>query len=254
MKLRSKKQPLQYLLDSCSMQGRRQSQEDAFLITRGPFGDIIGLVADGVGGYAHGEFASQTVKDVFENTFAQMDQFDSVESYIRKTMYVAVTMLMQRSMGDSSYKEACTTVSGFIITRKNLLYVFNVGDSRVYRFRNSELERLTVDHSYVQELIDSGRISEDAAFDHPDKNEVTNVLCSSLTGLRIDVETVGEVMQGDLILASTDGVHDYIRDSEIQSFIAGYKGNESLAKALCELAYERRSYDNITAITCQRII
>ncbi len=255
MRLRkSKKQPAQYLLDSYTLQGKRNNQEDNFLAMRGPFGDIIGLVADGVGGYAHGEYASQVVKEVFENTFAQMDQFDSTESYIRKTLYVAATMIMQKAMQDPDYMQSSTTVSGFIITRKGELYVFNVGDSRVYRFRMGTLERLTVDHSVVQELVDSGRISEDDAFYHPDKNRITNSLSAKLTDLRIDIWDKGKVEPGDLIIASTDGLHDYVKDEQIRDFVVKYKGKKSLAMALCEWALENGSRDNITVVTCQRLI
>ncbi len=252
--LKSKNQTEKYFLDAYSMQGRRKSQEDNYLIHRGPFGDIIGLVADGVGGYAHGEFASQVVKEVFENTFAQMDKFESIESYIRKTLYVAATMIMQEASQDASYKMSSTTVSGFIITRNDDLYVFNVGDSRVYLLRDGELERLTKDHSVVQELVDAGRITEKQAFYHPDKYRITNSLSSKITDMRIDVENVGKIQSGDLLLASTDGLHDYVWDDEILEFVKGYTGEEPLAKALCQLAYNEQSYDNITVVVCQRLI
>ena len=249
-----KQQPSSYLLEAYTLQGHRDSQEDSYLTMTGPWGDVIGLVADGVGGYAHGEFASQTVKEVFENTFVQMDQFDSVESYVRKTLYVAATMIMQKAMTDSMYKYASTTVSGFIITRKNQLYVFNVGDSRVYLLREGELKRLTVDHSLVQELIDSGRITEEQAFRHPKKNIITKYLGANLSDLEVDVSKIGEMHKGDLLIASTDGLHDYVRDNKIQDFVKNYSGKESLAKVLCEWAFERGSKDNITVVTCQKII
>ncbi len=253
-KTRNNKQPSQYLLDSYSMQGRRDNQEDSYLAMTSPWGEVLVLVADGVGGYAHGEFASQTVRDIFQHSFAQMSEFGTVESYIRKTIFVAATMLMQKGMINESYKDAATTVTGFIITQKNELYVFNVGDSRVYLYRDGHLQRITKDHSLVQQLVDEGQISQDQAFSHPDKHILTNMLSSRISDLRIDIDKKGKVQAGDIIFASSDGFHDYVRDEEIKDFLDNYKGKESLARALCQWAYEQGSTDNITVVTCQRII
>ncbi len=244
----------EYVTFAYSLQGKRDSQEDSHLIMQDSQGRILGLVADGVGGYPHGEFASATVTDLFRNTFVQMSEFGSVDSYVRKTLFVAATMIMQKGMMQSDYREAATTVSGFIVDVRTDVWTFNVGDSRVYLIREGEIKRLTKDHSLVQDLLDKGEITPEQAFSHPQKNILTNMLRSSITNLRIDVDNPGFMLPGDILLATTDGIHDYLTDNSILNIIINVLEEENPVRILAEAAQEAGGTDNATAVMCRRII
>ena len=241
-----------YILEGYSLKGRREKQEDSVLIMQGPIGDVLGLVADGVGGEPHGDFASKIVKEVFENTFAQMQKFDSIESYIRKTIFVAGTMIMQKSLLEPEYRNSATTVSGFIITNQYEIYIFNVGDSRVYLFRKGELKQLTKDHNLAQELQDLNLTKQQ--YSELYKHQLTNYISSNISKINIDIEKKQYFLVDDIVFASTDGLHGYLSHKEIENFIKKNRNKNLLAKKLCNWAYEKGSQDNIGVVICKRLI
>ncbi len=242
-----------YITDCYAIQGRRENMEDAFVNITDGKGRYLVLVADGLGGQAFGEFASQTVIDVFRNTFSEVEEFDSIPSYFRKTIYVAATLMMQKSLTDPQYKEAATTLSGFAIDNDRTLFTVNVGDSRVSLYRDGKIVYLTRDHSPVRDMIDAGEITEEEAKNSPYRHLITSVISAKLTDIRIDVEKHGQVRKGDLLIASTDGFHDMFTRQELEQTVAKHYNSKTLARDLVMAAYDAGSTDNITVCTLRVI-
>ncbi|MBN2894141.1 MAG: serine/threonine-protein phosphatase, partial [Bacteroidales bacterium] len=229
-----------------SDKGRRANQEDSFLITDEYHKRRLILVADGLGGQEYGEFASNLTTDVFKNFFVQSESFDSPESFLTRTTLVAASMLMNKSTEDENLKDSATTLTGFMII-DNIFYTINVGDSRVYMFSDNKLTRKTKDHSFVQHLIDTGEITLEDAFSHPKKNLVTSIISNNITKLKTSIEGPFNLKEGDILIACSDGVHDALRDAEIEKIIANNQNADNLAEIIGKASYDAESKDNITA-------
>lgn len=228
-----------------SEQGRRDNQEDSYLITEKYNNQQLIIVADGLGGQEYGEYASNQVVEIFKNFFVQSKEFDSPASFLRRTALVAGSMLMQKSLENPKYSGAATTLTGFYID-KDQFYSVNVGDSRVYLYTDGVLIRVTKDHSYVQHMIDQGQLTVDEAFHHPKKNLVTSIIGSNLSELKVDVKGPLTLKKGDILLACSDGIHDYLTDLQIFETIKDNEDNPNLAEILVKKAYAELSQDNIT--------
>lgn len=231
---------------SWSIQGRKPSQEDAFFISEERYGKRLVFVADGVGGHGHGDFASQTTVEIFQNTFIQNESFFNIPDFLRKTTLVAAAMVFQKGITEPEFKNCGTTISGFLAD-KDKFHTVNVGDSRVYLYSRDTLKQMTKDHSKIQEMIDRGEITDKEAAIHPERHIMTSAIGQSLSLLKIDVEGPYPIEHGDIIFAFSDGVHDALSDNEMITLIRKHKNNNELAKILVEAAYNAGGKDNITA-------
>ena len=138
-----------------------------------------------------------------------------------------------------------TTVVSAILLGDDLL-VSNVGDSRAYLYTSEMLTRITVDHSYVQMLVDSGKITEEEARVHPRRNEITRAI-----GILPDVEYDffwSKVRPGDILLLCTDGLTSVCSDNEIKQVLKSGKNIKHLVNRLINLANSNGGHDNITVI------
>ena len=141
----------------------------------------------------------------------------------------------------------CATVAG-ILCVENKITVFHVGDSRVYRFRDGILKCLTKDQSLVQVLYDSGRITREEMFDHPQKNIILQSVGGQNKSVDADIQCLRSGFEaGDIFLVCTDGLTDMIRDEVIEEILAT-KDINTVAKTLIAKANESGGYDNITVI------
>ncbi len=241
-----------------SVSPMRWVNNEACMLTKN--GTLL-VVADGMGGMNAGEVASQiaidTVKEVFSpeaisrvNTSSVAD----INSYIaaavaeadRRIKAVAATRPETRGMGT-------TLVIAWLIDNK--LYVGWCGDSRAYLYNPATgLRRLTKDHSYVQTLVDAGKLTDDQAFDYPQSNIITRCLSDSTTAAEADVlpEPI-IVADGDIILLCTDGLCGMIRDYETEAILAaGIPADlTATAKNLIDGALTASGADNVTVALLQ---
>lgn len=127
---------------------------------------------------------------------------------------------------------------------ENKLFIGHVGDSRVYLIRKNEIKRITDDHSYVQKLIKDGKITEEEALTHPDKNMLVKAIGSS-TFVEPDLIEVDLELK-DIILMCSDGLTNMLSDDEIVNIIQN-KSNTKI-ESLIDMANEHGGNDNITAI------
>lgn len=258
------------LAAKCDKAGRSQNQDNYWVcpdLTRwnAPVDDVIGtdkdvelsekgallVVADGMGGMNAGEVASELVIEGIKKKFSQIpDSILGNEANIQKFVRDAI-IESDESIKQYAKKHREAEGLGSTIVLLWLLgdkaYCGWCGDSRIYRFNpNNELVRLSHDHSYVQSLVDEGKISEDEAFDHPDGNVITKALGDN--GNKADPELkVYDVYQRDVFMLCSDGLCGLLQDNEINRVIAdNCTSSKDALAALWEAGKKAHWTDNAT--------
>lgn len=231
-------------------------EKDAQPIDLGPVGCLL-AVADGMGGLNAGEVASDiaitTVKSLFSTTNLDkiVNSDRSIEKFMRKCVVSADEAIKNRVESDPSTSGMGTTlVLAWICGTK--AYIVWCGDSRGYIFNPvSGLRRITKDHSYVQQLVDDGKLSPDLAFDHPDSNIITRCLGDFKGSAKPDFNSI-DLEVGDHILICSDGLCGLCRDDEIEQIFRQYYGNMEMCKnEFISHAMEAGGYDNCTLALCE---
>jgi len=234
-------------------QGRvRQGNEDAFMACPNLF-----VVADGMGGHNAGEVASaMAVASLSAGAGQGIKSPSELELLIRSAnaaIYTASTTYAdQRGMGTTITAIARLNNDESESGQRFELAIANVGDSRTYLKRNNELLRVTLDHSYVQALVNEGFISIAEARVHPRRNIVTRAL-----GIESDVEvdiSVIEVQHGDRFVLCSDGLVDEADDEEIDTVLYSHETPQMAAEDLVTLANDHGGRDNTTVIVIDVII
>lgn len=219
----------------------RARNEDSYL-ARHPFA----VVADGMGGHSHGERASRLIIDAL--SAIDTEELPSIDDIIDAISSANTELIVTAEDGAMSG----STVSGVALVRPNAddrphWMVFNVGDSRVYRFDGRDLEQVSVDHSLVQELVDLGRITPEAAAYHPDRNVITRAVGSD-PGLDIDVWLLPADAPQTFLVCS-DGLTKELGDDFIADHLASHDGStDDVVETLVAAALAVGGHDNITAV------
>lgn len=206
------------------------------------------LVADGMGGHAGGERASRLAVDTVLNQFTFEDgkkpNIKSIKEILSQSIKAATRAIYEEASQNQELQQMGTTIVALVLHGRNAI-LGHVGDSRIYRLRNSHLEQLTVDHSFVQEQIDAGIISEKDSKDHRMKNVITRALGVD-SDVEVDINTTS-IQEGDVFLLCTDGLHGMASDSEIVELMLTEPDLEKCCQALIDLANKNGGKDNVTA-------
>lgn len=225
----------------------REINEDYVLTLRSNYYSLL-IAADGMGGHNGGEVASKiasvTVRDfVFQN----YSLYDDKEELLRDAILKANQETYKSSQSDEGLKGMGTTLTCCLIL-DNWYYIGHVGDSRAYIINDKGIAKITQDHSYVQQLIDNGSITEIEALNHPNRNVITR---SIGTEEHVVIDTkIGSLSAGDIIVLCTDGLTGYLGSGEILDIIALKK--EDAVDDLVKLAIERGGSDNISVIIARK--
>lgn len=221
---------------------RRDNNQDAFLAEYPMF-----VVADGMGGHAGGEIASQStitrLREVVEAGAVNPDR-------IQEALEQAVADIAAHP--ETTDEGTGTTLTGVFLDIVDGIprwISLNIGDSRVYLLRDDRLVQVTTDHSVVQELISSGRLSPDEAEGHPYSNVITRAVgASELT----PPDYLGvEVLDGDRFVICSDGLTKELTDYGIQHFLREHPDPGEAVDAMLAAALENGGRDNITLIIVQ---
>ncbi len=228
--------------------GRRENNEDAYIADKVD-GNVLLAVADGMGGHLAGEVASAKAIEILKETL-RLNKFGDPKEILREAILRA-NEEVYRMGHDPDHPERYnmgTTLTAAIV-RGDTATVGNVGDSRTYLIRDGRIGRLTKDHSLVQELIDSGEITEEEARRHPQKNIITKAIGIEKE-LRLDEGDVKEVKlkPGDYLLLCSDGLSDALPDEDILKTVLSARSLQEAVKLLIDKAYSFGSDDNITVV------
>jgi protein phosphatase len=201
----------------------------------------IYIVADGMGGHERGELASKTVLEEFKKRYPGIEN----EADVSAVISAAKETLNGLAKEDGLKYGMGTTVSGIFLTDKGS-FVFNCGDSRVYLLKDVFLERLTKDHSVVQELVDFGTITEDEMRFHSQKNIVTSAVIADLLGGPPEADVKAIEISGDgTFLICTDGLWESMSRQEMEGC---FTNRGKAVQCLFERAIAGEGRDNISAI------
>ena len=201
------------------------------------------IVADGMGGHAAGEVASEIAVDTVSNVYYQ-DESDDVATSLLHSIKRANSLIHQRA-AENMLRSGMGTTCVAAVLRGNMAYVANVGDSRAYLVRNGQVKQVSQDHSWVAEQVRAGLLTEDQARTHAQRNVITRCL-----GTQPDVEIdvfPESLEEHDSLVLCTDGLSGLVSDDEILRIVAQSAPQESVYH-LVERANENGGPDNITAI------
>ena len=216
----------------------RQRNEDRFY-AKGP----LLIVADGMGGYTGGEYASTMVVDTIVDVIERADII-TVE-VLREAILEANRMVFEKSQSYKELEGMGTTAVVAYVKEGTLLWA-HVGDSRLYIYGDSQLRRMTNDHSMVQELVNAGTITEAEVIHHPKRNMLTRAIGVYDT---VEVDTgMVEVHKGERILLCSDGLSGYIEESRIEEILSEESSESRVLEDLVQLVYDAGARDNVTII------
>lgn len=209
-------------------------------------GKQLFVVADGMGGHAGGDVASAlALKRVIEAD----RQFNSVadgESALRSALSAANRMLAETVFEHSELTGMGTTVTALLRCGPQLALA-HIGDSRVYLLRGKRLSQVTADHTFVQRLVDSGRITAEEAAVHPRRSVLMRVLGDVEAAPEIDT-TVLDVIAGDRWLLCTDGLSSYVSDDKIEHTLNAHTSVRAAADRLVKECLDHGAPDNVTVV------
>jgi len=218
------------------------------------------VVADGMGGMNAGEVASEIAINTIRECFSPENITDeivknrfTIEKFMKGVIIEADKRIKEFAKEHAESRSMGTTIVIAWLFDGNL-YVSWCGDSRAYIFNpNTGLFQITKDHSYVQDLVDAGKISKEDAFDFPDSNIITRSLSDSTPKPNPDCLLVPQKLcDNDIILLCSDGLNGMIRDEEIESIIIKNQGNMTeCVDELIKAALDAAGADNCTVATCQ---
>lgn len=223
----------------------RKSNEDCGIAS--PY---VIAVADGMGGHAAGEVASATVIQTVKDHLPELPKASSEYA----NWLVSTTNLAHAAIGDliaaDTEKRGMGTTFSTIAVVENKIGIGHIGDSRIYRLRDDELKQISVDHTYVQSLVDSGEITAEEAAIHPRRNLLIRAI-DGIHDVSMDIDQL-DVELGDRFLLCSDGLTGVISDS----LIAQQLRNKDLTVAvsqLIEFALAAGAPDNVTVAVCEVI-
>lgn len=237
---------------NCHSSGPKPTEE-RLVGTGNPFDNHhLFIVSDGMGGHAGGAVASQiVVAETAANIMAFLDNKNAhaypaalIENSIHS---VHELVLMSAKTTPAVHDMGATLVSSWFTN--NELHFGNIGDSRLYRFRNGQLQQLSEDHSYVGRLVTKGSLTEEEARNHPRRNVLTQAMGAQCPVLYPQVES-HTVQKNDWYLICSDGVMDGLWDEDIEKeFLMAEVTDDSpqtVAKRLIDRAIENAGYDDTT--------
>lgn len=208
------------------------------------------IVADGVGGHNSGELASRMAvgymaQYVSLHAISEAKTQKDLRDYF-KTCFEGANELVFQKSNEETNNSGMATTSVLCYIRDNLAYVVNVGDSRAYLVRDGIVRQVTEDHTYINEMVQSGLITAEEAKDRPDKNMITRAIGGEKS-IQPDFFSF-EVCSDDIVILCTDGLYGEITEGKIARTVAKTKSMHGLAKTLVDEANKNGGKDNISVI------
>lgn len=200
------------------------------------------------GGYNGGEIASrlavQTAKDyIFTNYEKSHGSKEEILELVRGSSQYANMVVFEKAQQSENFKKMGTTLDVCLIY-DNKAFISHIGDSRIYRARKQFFRKITKDHSYVQQLIDEGKITKEESDNHPDKNMLMKALgCTSY--IEPDAMIKG-FLKDDILLMCSDGLTNMVSEDEIFKIIK--ENPTDCTKLLVQKANDLGGKDNVTAV------
>jgi protein phosphatase len=222
----------------------RSGNEDSFLLNCA--GGLF-IVADGMGGHAAGEVASEMAVQIVSSDLGSLRGLSDAEAAtrMRSAIRKANAAIFDRTLAEHDKRGMGTTATVMVLFSRRYL-IGQVGDSRAYLLRDGDLLQLTKDHSYVQEQVDAGLLTPEQARTHPYSNVITRCV-----GANEDVApdiNIGNLERGDVVLLASDGLTGMLEDQQLATIMSAEENPETCVNKMIADANRRGGLDNITAI------
>lgn len=227
----------------------RKTNEDAILVLNEPLGVLanVFVVADGMGGHLAGGVASVMAINEMKSFLAENVGYDDVLDAISDAILYANEKIHDNGLDNPEHRGMGTTLlAATVIGTK--AFIVNVGDSRLYAINpdKNEIKQITVDHSYVQELLAQGKITADEAEVHPNKNIITRALGTSAY---VECDRFTYLLgEGDILLICSDGLTNMLSNNDILAICKEGKNAGEIVDQLLDGANEKGGIDNISVI------
>ncbi len=222
----------------------RSTNEDYFINEKLDKNEYIFVIADGMGGHNAGGIASELGTLTFINQYKYQRKkkksiIDSMSFSIKK----ANETIYKKALSDPKKSGMGTTFSACVISNMKA-YIIHVGDSRIYLIRDNDMKRVTTDHTFVEKMLEQGKITDQEALHHPQKN----ILYMSLgvqKSFEPEIIDNFDIKDGDVIVMCSDGLVNTVTSNQMKKFSLIYNPQESVEK-LIKLANKNGGTDNIT--------
>ncbi|MEY4098892.1 MAG: hypothetical protein RL300_63 [Pseudomonadota bacterium] len=229
--------------------GDRDYQQDQVTVLSHPRakGCLLAVLADGMGGRSGGRKASDQVMMTARQLFERYDPVtDDPQAMLKQLLNEAHTVI--RLIAISAEQEPHSTMVAFLLNPGGDCYWIHAGDSRIYHFQGQQLVKRTLDHSYVQLLVDRGELTPEQAQNHPKSNILVGCLGAE-SDPPVSLHHIPQMRAGDILLACSDGVWHYFTDAELGSVLATLAPREA-SEFLIEKARSRAhgTGDNLSLV------
>ena len=228
----------------------RKDNQDYFHVSQFDDGKLIlCVVCDGMGGARAGNVASRMAAETFveelSNSRSMFLNKEQAPKALGDAVVKANQVVYEGARAHGEYKGMGTTLVGAAI-RRNKAYIINVGDSRAYHISKGKIQRITRDHSLVEDMIIRGDITQEEARNHPNRNLITRAV-----GIEAKVKWdlyIQDLKAGDKLLFCSDGLTDIVSEEAFLAEILRYQEIEKCCEMLIHLALAKGGPDNVTAV------
>ena len=219
----------------------RSSNQDS-----GYSGYQLFFVADGMGGHAGGDIASAITSQRVALTDSKYDTVEEAIESLKSGVIEANSMLTGTVVEHPELQGMGTTFSGLLVHGSQIITA-HIGDSRIYRMRSGQVEQITKDHTFVQKLVDLGRITEEEALVHPRRSVLMRVLGDVQGDPELDI-ALYDALPGDRWMVCSDGLSGVVPDDVMANILASSVPTEEAAELLVGEALEHGAPDNVTVV------
>lgn len=211
-------------------------------------GNLLAVIADGMGGHRAGDIASQMAVSLIKerwNKAEEVNSPDQAEQWLVESLEEVNIAIYEQALSDEKYDGMGTTIVVTISTEE-FVTIAHIGDSRCYLYNESGFQQITEDHSLVNELVRSGQLAKEDADHHPRKNIVLKALGTE-ESVNCDVQSLSWE-HGNKLLLCSDGLTDKISNDELAEYVQTSTSLKETSQSLVNLANERGGEDNISLI------
>ncbi len=222
----------------------RKTNEDYFAGERIKENEYLFVVADGMGGHRAGDVASKLGTQNFVRHYIKLRKkkipiMDSMSQALEK----ANNVILAKAASDPRKRGMGTTFSAVVISGMSA-YIVHVGDSRIYLIRGDGISQLTTDHTFVGKMLEEGRITEDEAREHPQKN-ILYMSLGARKSFEPELKKQLDIVESDIFMMCSDGLNNMVNDKTIKEYLLSYNTQEAVDE-LIKLANGNGGTDNIT--------
>ncbi|WP_243290239.1 Stp1/IreP family PP2C-type Ser/Thr phosphatase [Bacillus sp. FJAT-47783] len=226
----------------------RPHNEDCGGILKNQDGQVLAIVADGMGGHRAGDVASRMTVEKLKHAWEKSSSLSTpnkAESWLKEQIEMVNRELYEHAKAHDECQGMGTTIVAFL-SFETFATISHIGDSRCYLLNGSGFKQITEDHSLVNELLKSGQISKEDAEQHPRKNILLRALGTE-PSVQIDMKTIG-IDPGDVIMLCSDGLSNKVSEEELKEILSSHEPLEIRAEKLITRANVKGGEDNISVV------